>query len=85
MPSLRGVLPPLALDGEEQRDEGVLQLLLVLELVAHGEVGDELLGELPHEDLDVGQDLEEDRGIRVRPGLLGPNNVYLGLQRLKLY
>ena len=58
MPSLGGVLPPLALDGEEQRDEGVLQLLLVLELVAHREVGHQLLGKLPHQDLDVGEDLQ---------------------------
>ena len=63
MASLGGVLPPLALDGEQKGDEGVLQLLLVLELIPYREVGHELFGELLHEDLHVRQDLEE---IRLR-------------------
>ena len=33
--SLCGMLTPLALDREEERDEGVLQLLFVLELITH--------------------------------------------------
>ena len=59
MASLCGVLPPLALDGEEERDEGVLQLLLVLQLVPHGEVGHELLRQVFHQDLNIREDLEE--------------------------
>ena len=46
-------LSPLLLDGQQQRDKLVLELLLVLELVPQGQLGDERLGVVLDGDLQL--------------------------------
>ena len=57
LPAVGHVLPPFALYREEEADEGVFELFLVLQLVSDSQVVDQLLGQVPDQDLDVGQDL----------------------------
>lgn len=54
-----GHLAPLVLHVEQERDERVLELLLVLELVAQRQLGDERLRIVLHAPLELGQELVE--------------------------